>query len=154
MRTLRLKSLLRATSAGLVLALAAGPASGQLRPGAADRAKELNQQAQKPDEPNNAAANAAANPAAQVAAPSAEAPRTIQHIVVRGTQRVEQGTVLTYISLREGDNYSPAETDQALKALTQTGLFSAVDTSFDAASFTHATRVTENPIVNQVVFEG
>jgi outer membrane protein insertion porin family len=154
MRTLRLKSLLRATSAGLVLALAAGPAFGQLRPGAADRAKELNQQAQKPNEPNNAAANAAANPAAQVAAPSAEAPRVIQHIVVRGVQRVEAGTVLTYISLREGDNYSPAETDQALKALTQTGLFANVVTDFDAATGTLTIRVTENPIVNQVVFEG
>src|SRR6185437_47224 len=154
MRTLRLKSLLRATSAGLVLALAAGPASGQLRPGAADRAKELNQQAQQPNQPNNAAANAAANPAAQVAAPATEAPRIIQHIVVRGVQRVEAGTVLTYISLREGDNYSPADVDQALKALTQTGLFSAVNTDFDAATGTLTIRVTENPIVNQVVFEG
>jgi outer membrane protein insertion porin family len=154
MRTLRLKSLLRATSAGLVLALAAGPALSQLRPGAADRAKQLNQQAQKPDEPNNAAVNAAANPAAQPSAAAAEVPHTIQHIVVRGAQRVEQGTVLTYIGLREGDNYTPADTDQALKALMTTGLFSAVSTSFDAATGTLTIRVTENPIVNQVVFEG
>ena len=153
MRTLRLKSLLRATSAGLVLALAAAPAAGQLRPGAADRAKELNQQ--QNNQPNNAAAAAAANPAAQVAPNSAEAPRVIQHIVVRGTQRVETGTVLTYIGLREGDTYTPADADAALKALTATGLFTdATRTSFDAATGTLTIRVTENPIVNQVVFEG
>ncbi len=151
MRTLRLRSrLLRATSAGFCLALASAPACAQLRPGSADRAKELNQQAV----PNNADAAAAANPAGQTAAPATEVPRIIQHIVVRGTQRVEPGTVLTYIGVREGDNYVPADVDTALKALTTTGLFSDVRTSFDGATGTLTIRVTENPIVNQVVFEG
>jgi len=152
MRTLRLRSrLLRATSAGLCVALISAPAGAQLRPGAADRAKELNQQAP----PSNAAAAAAANPAAQVAAPAAEAPRVIQHIAVRGTQRVEPGTVLTYVGVREGDNYTPADADTALKALMATGLFTS-DTriNFDGATGTLTIRVTENPIVNQVVFEG
>src|SRR5437868_2192638 len=151
MRILRLRSrLLRATSAGLCLALVSAPAGAQLRPGAADRAKELNQQ----PVPNNAAAAAAANPAAQPATPAAEAPRIIQHIVVRGTQRVEPGTVLTYVGVREGDNYTPADVDTALKALTATGLFNDVKTSFEDATGTLTIRVTENPIVNQVVFEG
>ena len=48
----------------------------------------------------------------------------------------------------------PADVDQALKALTTTGLFSDVKTSFDGATGTLTIRVTENPIVNQVVFEG
>ena len=135
---------------GLCAALFSVPAGAQLRPGAADRAKELNQQ---PAAPGNAAAAAAANPAAQVA-PAAEAPRIIQHIVVRGTQRVEPGTVLTYVGVHEGDNYTPADVDAALKALTATGLFSDVRTSFDGATGTLTIRVTENPIVNQVVFEG
>jgi len=149
---MRLKSsLLRATSAGLCLAMAAVPANAQVRPGAADRAKELNQQ--QGQKPNNADAAAAANPAATVAAPT-QAPRVIQHIAVRGTQRVEAGTVLTYVGLREGDNYTPADADAALKALTATGLFSDVKTSFDGATGTLTIRVTENPIVNQVVFEG
>src|SRR5262245_57397806 len=97
MRIRRLRSrLLRATSAGVCLALAAAPAGGQIRPGAAERAQELNQQ----QAPNNAAAAAAANPAGQLpAAPPAEVPPVIEHIVVRGTQRVEAGTVLTYVGL-------------------------------------------------------
>jgi len=143
--------LLRATSAGLCLALASAPAGAQLRPGAAERAKELNQQATPP---SNADAAAAANPAAQPAAPAAEAPRLIQHILVRGTQRVEPGTVLTYVGVREGDTYTPADVDAALKALTATGLFSDVKTSFEESTGTLTIRVTENPIVNQVVFEG
>jgi outer membrane protein insertion porin family len=135
------------------MVLAAAPAGAQIRPGAADRAKELNQQAQNPDNQNNAQTNAAANPAAQVA-PAAPAAHVIQHIVVRGTQRVEPGTVLTYVGLREGDNFTPADADTALKALTATGLFSDVKTDFDEATGTLTIRVTENPIVNQVVFEG
>jgi len=151
MWTMRLKSrLLRATAGTLCLALAAGPSQAQLRPGAADRAKALNAQAaQQP--PSNADTNAVANPAGTVAAPTAPV-RVIQHIVVRGTQRVEPGTVLTYVGLREGDNYTPADADAALKALSATGLFSDVKTSFDGSTLT--IRVTENPIVNQVVFEG
>ena len=47
-----------------------------------------------------------------------------------------------------------ADADAALKALSVTGLFSNVSTSFDAATGTLTIRVTENPIVNQVVFEG
>ncbi|HEX2761497.1 MAG TPA: outer membrane protein assembly factor BamA [Rhizomicrobium sp.] len=132
------------------MALASAPAGAQLRPGAAERAKELNQQA---GAPTNEAAAAAANPAATLA-PQAEAPRLIQHIVVRGTQRVEPGTVLTYVGVREGDNYVPADVDQALKSLTATGLFSDVKTNFESETGTLTIRVTENPIVNQVVFEG
>ena len=107
------------------MVLAAAPAGAQIRPGAADRAKELNQQAQNPDNQNNAQTNAAANPAAQVA-PSAPAAHVIQHIVVRGTQRVEPGTVLTYVGLREGDNFTPADADTALYALMVIALWGSV----------------------------
>ncbi len=80
--------------------------------------------------------------------------RTIQHIVVTGTQRVEQSTVgLTYVGLREGDSYNAADSDQALKTLYATGLFSDVRINFDPASATLTIAIVENPIVNQVVFE-
>ena len=87
MRILRLKSrLLRATSTtGLCVALASTPVVAQLRPGAAERAEQLNQQAGQPAAGNEAAVNSA-NPAASVA-PTQAPPRIIQHIVVRGTQR-------------------------------------------------------------------
>ena len=133
MRRLRLRSrLLRATSAGVCLALASVPAGAQLRPGAAERAKELNQQAAQP---NNADAAAAANPAAQVA-PVAEAPRVIQHIVVRGTQRVEPDSVVSYMSLRQGAPYDSVGADSSLKILFETGLFADVRMDWDPATGT------------------
>jgi outer membrane protein insertion porin family len=134
------KAVLRATSATLCLALFTAPAGAQLRPGAADRAAELNAQRTNPE----TAPAAPAKPA--------QPARIIQHISVAGTQRVEPGTVLTYVNIREGDNYDPAAVDQALKSLFGTGLFSDVKINFNNGTL--AIRVVENPIVNQVVFEG
>ncbi len=127
------KALLRATSATLVLALFLSPAEAQLR-----------------DEGER-------NPAAGSAVPAAPAgpQRTIQHVTVTGTQRVEISTVLTYIQIREGDPYDPAQIDQALKTLQGTGLFtSATRMSFDPVTSTLNISVVENPVINQVVFEG
>ncbi|MGH6828882.1 MAG: POTRA domain-containing protein, partial [Rhizomicrobium sp.] len=76
----------------------------------------------------------------------------MERITVTGTQRVEPGTVLTYMNLRVGDKYDPATADQALKALFGTGLFSDVHIAFNNGTL--AIQVVENPIVNQVVFEG
>lgn len=78
--------------------------------------------------------------------------RTVQHIVVRGTQRIEPETVLTYISIHEGETYSEQAADTALKTLYATGLFADVKLAFDGATLT--IQVVENPILNQVVFEG
>ncbi len=133
------RSVLRATSATLCLALFAVPAQAQLRPGAEQRAQDLNAQRTNPQTP----------PAAST---TAQPGRTIQRITVAGTQRVEPGTVLTYVNIREGDTYDPAAVDTALKALFGTGLFSDVKINF--TNGTLAIQVVENPIVNQVVFEG
>ena len=132
------KAVLRATSATLCLALVSAPAEAQLRPGAEDRAQELNAQRTNPPEP---------------ATPAPTQPqRIIEHITVSGTQRVEPGTVLTYVNIREGDAYDAANVDAALKALFGTGLFSDVKINFNNGTL--AIQVVENPIVNQVVFEG
>jgi outer membrane protein insertion porin family len=131
------QGMLRASTAGIALALFMSPAMAQMR-----------------DSPNNAATAAGANPAAAPAAAPTAPQRTIEHINVTGTQRVETTTVLTYIALREGDPYDPAQIDQALKTLYATGLFSDVKDTFDPATATLTIRVVENPIINQVVFEG
>ncbi|MEI9993327.1 MAG: outer membrane protein assembly factor BamA [Rhizomicrobium sp.] len=99
-------------------------------------------------------AKAPAAPAAPPAPPAApaEVPHAIQHIIVNGTQRIEPSTVLSYISLREGDVYNDQTTDVALKTLYQTGLFADVKVRFDGATMT--INVVENPIINQIDFEG
>jgi outer membrane protein insertion porin family len=90
-------------------------------------------------------------PAAAPAAP-AEAPHMIQHIIVNGTQRIEPSTVISYITLREGDIYNAQTVDLALKTLYQTGLFADVKMRFDGTNLT--INVVENPIINQIDFEG
>ncbi|MBL6851751.1 MAG: outer membrane protein assembly factor BamA [Alphaproteobacteria bacterium] len=84
-----------------------------------------------------------------VAPPSTQ---LVQHIAVRGTQRIEPQTVVSYISIREGDVYNPQTVDLALKTLYQTGLFADVKMHFDGTTLTIA--VVENPIINQIDFEG
>ncbi|HUO87873.1 MAG TPA: outer membrane protein assembly factor BamA [Rhizomicrobium sp.] len=100
------------------------------------------------------AAFAKAPPVAPPVAPPAPASdiHIIQHIVVLGTQRIEPSTVLSYISLREGDIYNAQTTDTALKTLYQTGLFADVKIRFDGSTVT--INVVENPIINQIDFEG
>jgi outer membrane protein insertion porin family len=138
MRTNGLKrGLLRSTSALLSLALLAAPVEAQ--------APAVG--------PAPAGAPAAGAPADS--APATPDVRIIRRIQVLGTQRVEPSTVLTYINMREGDAYEPGEVDVALKALYATGLFtSASRIDFDPATGTLTVRVSENPLVNQVVFEG
>ncbi|HEY4263723.1 MAG TPA: outer membrane protein assembly factor BamA [Micropepsaceae bacterium] len=76
----------------------------------------------------------------------------VQRIVVEGTQRIEPDSVLSYLLLRQGQAYDPAVADRSLKVLFDTGLFSDVRMDFDGTTLT--VRVVENPILNQVVYEG
>lgn len=84
---------------------------------------------------------------------SAPAP-VIAHIDVKGAQRIEPATVLSYISLHEGDAYQDKTADRALKSLFATGLFSDVKVNWDAATSTLSVNVVENPIINQIDYEG
>src|SRR5581483_9120995 len=102
--------------------------------------------------PAPAQAPAPAAPGAPPPASPAPAGQIIQRIQVTGTQRIEPATVLTYITVREGDLYDPQAADAALKALYATGLFADVKLKFDGSTLNIA--VVENPIINQVDFEG
>lgn len=97
---------------------------------------------------------AAPAPAKPDAAPAPEAlpPAVVRRILVTGAQRVEPATILTYITMHEGDTYSESASDKALKALFATGLFSDVKINFDGSVMT--VHVVENPIINRVDFEG
>lgn len=54
------------------------------------------------------------------------APITIQDIRVEGAQRIEPGTIFSYLPLKVGDTITPEKTTGALKALYDTGFFSDV----------------------------
>jgi len=85
-------------------------------------------------------------------APAPPGQGVIQRIVVEGTQRIEPDSVLSYLLLRQGQLYDPATADRSLKTLFDTGLFADVRLDFDGMTLT--VRVVENPILNQVVYEG
>jgi outer membrane protein insertion porin family len=76
----------------------------------------------------------------------------IQSIVVEGNRRVEPETVRSYLTFSSGDTYDPAEINQSLKTLFATGLFQDVRIRRQGATIIII--VVENPIVNQVAFEG
>ncbi len=77
---------------------------------------------------------------------------TITAVQITGNVRAEPETIRSYLQLKEGQPYDPAAADRSLKALFSSGLFS--DVVIDMQGSTLVVRVTENPILNRVVFEG
>ena len=76
----------------------------------------------------------------------------VQSIAVEGNERIEQGTVLSYLPIQPGDTVDPARIDLALKALFRTDLFA--DVKIELVGSQLVITVVENQIINQVVFEG
>ena len=76
----------------------------------------------------------------------------ISDIRVEGTQRVEASTVLSYVTLHIGDTFDQQEIDASLKSLFATGYFS--DISFYREANVLIVSVKENPIINEIAFEG
>lgn len=92
-------------------------------------------------------------PAQQPAVPAVElGGQTIQTIVVRGAQRLEPDTILSYIKLRPGQPYTQAAADQALKDLFATELFADVQVRNDSGIV--VIEVKENPVINRIILEG
>lgn len=77
---------------------------------------------------------------------------TISAVQIQGNVRAEPETIRSYLQLKEGQPYDPAAADRSLKALFATGLFS--DVVIDMQGSTMVVKVTENPIINRVAFEG
>lgn len=76
----------------------------------------------------------------------------VRSIRIEGTQRVDPQTVRSYLTIREGDRLTPAQLDDSLKALFATGYFA--DVALNPEGDVLVVRVTENPVINRVAFEG
>ncbi|GJL91387.1 outer membrane protein assembly factor BamA [Hyphococcus sp.] len=77
----------------------------------------------------------------------------IQGIQVTGNQRIEADTVGSYLPLQPGMPADEELLDLSLKTLFRTGLFSDVKLEMQPSGMLLIT-VSENPIVNRVIFEG
>ncbi|MEO1206215.1 MAG: outer membrane protein assembly factor BamA [Pseudomonadota bacterium] len=82
----------------------------------------------------------------------AQAQGIVRDIQVTGNRRVEPETVRSYLQFTVGDAYEPGVVDASLRSLFATGLFS--DVQIDSSGGSVLVTVEENPVVNQVVFEG
>jgi len=92
-------------------------------------------------------------PPIAVAPPTA--PTVVERIVVKGNERIESATVLSYLPINPGQRVTEADLDIGLKALSGTGLFRDVEIGFDPARAGElVVTVVENPIVNRVIFDG
>jgi len=102
---------------------------------------------------------APAQPAPAQAAPApapapASTPRanTIRTITVVGAERLEPNTILSYVRLRVGQEYTAAAADEAIKDLGATELFANSSIRNDNGNV--VITVTENPVINRIVLEG
>lgn len=77
---------------------------------------------------------------------------TIRSVSVTGAERLEPTTILSYIRLRIGDEYSSSAADEALKDLGATELFANFSLRNDNGNV--VINVTENPVINRIVLEG
>jgi outer membrane protein insertion porin family len=76
----------------------------------------------------------------------------VAQVVIRGNQRVENETILSYMQLGQGDAFSDIAIDESIKSLFQTGLFKDVGIVRQGSAL--VITVSENPLINIVNFEG
>ncbi|GAA4644131.1 outer membrane protein assembly factor BamA [Pontixanthobacter gangjinensis] len=88
----------------------------------------------------------------QVAAPEAPRVDIIKSLSVIGAQRLEPLTIVSYMSLRSGQEYTQAAADQALKELYATELFATASVRNNDGDV--IIEVVENPVINRIILEG
>ncbi|MDE2357409.1 MAG: outer membrane protein assembly factor BamA [Alphaproteobacteria bacterium] len=76
----------------------------------------------------------------------------VRHVQVQGNERIDPETIIAYLGIHDGDTIDQGRLDRALKGLFATDLFSDVKADLHDGVLT--VLVVENPIVNQVTFEG
>ncbi len=76
----------------------------------------------------------------------------VRQIRIVGSKRIEPETVKSYLTFSEGQRYDSYKADESLKALIATGLFENVN--IDQNGGVVSVTISENPVINQVAFEG
>lgn len=76
----------------------------------------------------------------------------VEAFQVKGNQRLEEATILSYLPFEKGDNVSVADINNGLKALYKTGFFD--DVNVDLKGSTVYITVEERPIISSISFDG
>ena len=77
---------------------------------------------------------------------------TVREIIIEGNQRIETGTIRSYLLIQEGDPFNLRRINQSLKSLFATGHFA--DVSINRQADALLVNVVENPLINRIAFEG
>jgi len=93
-------------------------------------------------------------PPTSAAPPSAAPVALVRKITIKGNERIESGTIQSYLPIAVGEGADASRIDLALKTLARTDLFSDERIELNPETGELVVRVVENPIINQVVFEG
>ncbi len=88
-----------------------------------------------------------------LASTSLMAATKVNDIKVSGLERVEAETVISYVNIKKGQTADDAQLNEALKQLYATGLFEDVSMNVSPSGVL-TIKVTENPIISQVLFDG
>jgi len=83
---------------------------------------------------------------------SAWAQETLREIRISGAQRIETPTILTYLNIETGQPLTDDVMNEGLKNLFATGLFA--DVKMKQQGGVLLVDVVENPIINEIAFEG
>ena len=89
----------------------------------------------------------------QVQAAPAPESVVVNRILVRGNQRIDQTTVLSYLPIQPGDTVDAVVLDVAVRTLQRTQLFADIQLGVQPNGDL-VIEIVENPIINQVVLEG
>ncbi|GBQ57032.1 outer membrane protein assembly factor BamA [Novacetimonas hansenii] len=76
----------------------------------------------------------------------------IEAVDIKGNDRIETNTILSYMVVQPGDRFDQDLLDRSLKTLYATGLFK--DVTMQRSGNMLVVHVVENPIVNRIIFEG
>src|SRR5690606_37626511 len=93
--------------------------------------------------------------AAVLLAPSlanAFTPFVVRDIQVQGIQRVDAGTIFTYLPVKVGEQFTDAQAAEAIQRLYATGFFS--DVKIDSVNDVLVVTVQERPTIASVSFNG
>lgn len=100
-----------------------------------------------------ATAPAQAEPLAIETEPLQATTGVVRRIMVSGNQRIDSTTILSYLPIQPGDTVDAAVLDLGVRTLYRTELFSNVQIGLQPNGDL-LIEVAENPVINQVVFEG
>lgn len=78
--------------------------------------------------------------------------QVVDKIIVKGNERVEEDTIISYLEITPGVDFNKNNLDSAIKRLYASNLFQKINVNIKNGTL--YVNVTENPKLNLVVFEG